>query len=437
MLLALLATPALATTWESPEVPLHFEHDVNVFQGLAYDTGWLPSGSPVAIAFRITSDGGAHVEMDGRSTLTWPPQVTHAHPPEPGTGLLELNTDLGVSVDLQIDVFDVVWQDQLFGASTNFSGMTTFDPWLLPDGRPSVATVIAELAGTNLLTWDFELLQGVSVAFSADLYPTAYANLWGVEFTTDDRSTLSTIDQTAGTETLSAQGQAQLDLTTLLTVAWEAVLSLVLVPTVEVCVDAFNDCYEVARFDVPIDLSRTTFESDLPTLSYSHPLPLLDIPITEHDFGDVPLGSLRTLELSIGNLGQLAAEGDVVVEQLGPFGVFPDFIYVAPGQADGIVVSFEPTVAGPASATLRLTTSDPNTPEALIELRGNGWVEGGTSGTLPTGGEGPDGEEPLQVIHSETGCGCGGASPAGVLLALVGVGAVASRRRSVRNPNVV
>ena len=49
--------------WSSEPIELFFEDDEDVFSALDFDTGFVPSGSPVSIRFYLLSEGGVHTVL--------------------------------------------------------------------------------------------------------------------------------------------------------------------------------------------------------------------------------------------------------------------------------------------------------------------------------------------------------------------------------------
>ena len=90
------------------------------------------------------------------------------------------------------------------------------------------------------------------------------------------------------------------------------------------------------------------------------------------------------------------------------------------GNTDGVVVTFEPTSSGVATAMLVLETNDPVHPILEIPIVGNGAVD-------PIE-EGPDGNDLVPGSGAIQTCGCSQSSGAPALL-LPLLGLLALRRR--------
>ncbi|MCB9759423.1 MAG: hypothetical protein H6739_06250 [Alphaproteobacteria bacterium] len=409
MLVLLLASTALA--YESPAQNVLFEDEANLYESITYDSGWLPSGSPVAVAFRINAEGGAFVEMEGESWMEWPPVLTQGFTPYDEAGWFALDTELGTSVDMKIDIWGYYNEFALAETGTPFFAETTFTPWLLPDGEVTVVEAAASGDTTELFNLSYAIVAGIEVYLTTQLRPDAAASFQGLRVTTGNE----VIDIDGGTAVHPAPSTGRIDLDTVFTGLYGGVLDLVFVPTFGACISPFG-CYDVASFDIAAPLVDTAFEQDFPAVLVSHPLPQADIDVTDYDFGDVEVGQIATFELPVASLGDLPVEGEIGILGAGEFRVFPDVVFAQGDTVDGVTVTFAPTFTGPQEAELLITTSDPAHPEIRVLVTGNGWEE-----------------DKLETIPSEVGCGCTsapGPQPLAWLGALIGL--VALRRRSRR-----
>ena len=130
MLLLALLPSALA--YDSVTHPLLYDDLLAVFDPVEFDSGWVPSGSPVAVAFRINAEGGAYTQMDGETGLTWPAALTQSFTAYEEGGLFALDAMITASVDMKIDLWGIYWEDALAESSDSFYGEAVFTPWLLP-----------------------------------------------------------------------------------------------------------------------------------------------------------------------------------------------------------------------------------------------------------------------------------------------------------------
>ena len=401
---------ASALAYESPDVDVELRDEVDVFEEIEFDSGWVPSGSPVAVRFQTIAEGGSTVWMDGVSWLYWPPALTHGYDPELGTGWYELDSTVGTVVDAKIDWSGFYYEASVFADTTRFEGEVVFDPWLFEDQEINSVGVESEGAQAELFRYEQDVITAVSVYIAVDQRMDAWATFAGKDFTTNG-SVIATID---GFEVFEADSQPVLELESTFTGLHAGGLDMVFVPTIGVCIDVVG-CYDVASFDVPIEAANADFEREFETQYIDHPLPLMVVEETDCDFGEVELGDIATCEIEILNWGDLDLEGEAGILGAGEFRVFPGDIYANATVGDGLTVTFEPTVEGDQSAELILNTSDPGEPAYAVALSGTGIVV----------------EPETVVIPSEVGtCGCASTSTRGGLAGLAGLlGLLVLRRK--------
>ncbi|MCB9741671.1 MAG: MYXO-CTERM sorting domain-containing protein [Alphaproteobacteria bacterium] len=407
----LLLLPA-AMAYESPEQGVVFHDETNLYEAVEYDSGWIPGGSPVAIAFRITADGGAYVDMEGTSWLEWPPALTQGFEAMEEGGWMALDTTLTASVDMNIDIFGYQNEFPLVSDSTGFYGEGTFTPFLLPDGEVTSVIAYGEGESDELFNVSYAIVSGVEVYLTTDIRTDATAELSGLRITTGEEI----IDIADGVAIHEVPTGGALDISAIFTGYYEAALDLVFIPSFGVCISPFG-CYDVASFELPVNLASAAFEEDFDSININHPLPQVDVEVTDHDFGTVEVGQIATLQLEVGSFGDLPIEGVAGILGAGEFTVFPGDIYAQGDTVDGLTVTFAPTFEGTQEAELVLTTSDPLYPEIRVTLTGTGWVD-----------------EKIDTIPAEVGCQCSSSQAPGAgalawLGGLLGLALVRRRRR--------
>jgi len=203
-------------------------------------------------------------------------------------------------------------------------------------------------------------------------------------------------------------------------VAWlTSNLDFVFQPSAAVCVVVLG-CVDVATFEIPVTLLSASEERRFAPVPADHPLPVLDVTLANHDFGELETGGLANLEMPLGNLGRLDVEGTAWVEGgEGAFTVFPAYFQAAPDATDGVMVTWAPTAAGAQSAVLVLESNDPSRPRIEIPLLGEGLA--------PPGPDAPGGDGESLPVKT---CGCAaGAADTGAPLGLVGLVLLVLRRR--------
>ncbi|MBK9644358.1 MAG: hypothetical protein IPO67_04275 [Deltaproteobacteria bacterium] len=152
--------------------PLLYDDLLAVFDPVEYDSGWVPSGSPVAVAFRINAEGGAYTQMDGETGLTWPTALTQSFTAYEDGGLFALDAMITASVDMKIDLWGIYWEDALAEAGDSFYGEAVFTPWLLPGGALESVEAAAEGSSRELFNLEYEIFSGVGVYLIGACAPT-------------------------------------------------------------------------------------------------------------------------------------------------------------------------------------------------------------------------------------------------------------------------
>ncbi|TVQ89395.1 MAG: hypothetical protein EA397_15155 [Deltaproteobacteria bacterium] len=406
--------------YASEVIELEFGDYFNAFEAIDYDTGSLPSGSPLAVRFFIRSFGGSHAEFLSESHLTWPDALTQQIVGVPGTGILDLDSRIDLAAQVSFDLWGIAGSYDVWSERIVLERQRTFDPDLLADGTPSSLEMVAD--GDGLIrpfTVGVPLIAGLELEFRVQVFPRATTFLSGYHYETEGQIA----DQTAQEvmHEIPRNNRGRLRLVTRYVADVGASLSLIVQPTMAVCHSWFG-CYSVATFDIPIHMVNDVVQHTFGPRVYEHPLPALESTVTWHDYGEIPVETLSNLQLPLTNLGQLPLEGWMEIEGDDSFSVFPPYFYATEGNTSGAVVTFDPREPGPKAATLIIESNDPRDPILRVPLSGTGWVE-------------PDPEEPpveVPRLSGEVGCGCSSTTSAGsssVLALLLSLVLLRRRRR--------
>lgn len=415
----MLLLASLSFAYDSDPADVRLQDEADLFTNMEFSTGYLPSGSPLAVEFRIEANGGAAVEMEGQADLSWPEAVTLAFTGEPGSGIYLLDASLDAVTTVQVDLSDFGYTGlfELDRRTLYMDGATFFDPFVLDGSVEDRVEVTDTLLNAELINYSYEIFAGVELNFTAEMEPVITAGFEGVSFTANEGSILAAgapavLDYTPEPDFIAA---------TTFRAQWDAGLDLIFTPTISACFPIYG-CVEIVSFDIPVEVLTDAFEQDFPPVPYTFPMPILQAGITSGDLGTVEPGQLATLQVPIGNLGNLAVYGDVTIEGDGEFTVFPSTFNANPGTEDGLVVTFAPTYEGAQTANLVLNSNDPAFPVVAIPLTGNG--------VIPEDPEGEDNVGDEQVVtESVDGCGCASADPSAPMAGLLAVAFLARRRR--------
>lgn len=390
--------------WFSEPQDLRFADEVDVFESVEFTTGRLPDGSPVQVEFRLDSGGGLSAAFEAVSDVSWPDALTQTLTGTPGGGSLSFLTDLRLEALVYVDLFDLYeWQDVVWSDGLYLLDDAAFDPLLLPGSSVAEVALGSDGLGIDTIHYDLALFTGVSLGFTLDVFPRAEAAVRGVSVATVDPdepddvlATLTTADGTA-IYPVPAVDPGVLSLMSTFTAHLSAGLSVVFQPAIAVNTPVGD--FELARFDVPVELLSYEEDRAFPAVTYEHPLPALAVPFASHDFGELEPGDLANVQVPLENVGDLDLEGVVRIEGDPAFTVYPEFFLAGADVEDGVVVTYAPADEGTHTAMLVIESNDPAHPALEIPLRG--------------GAVAPEVDLYDENEHvSVDGCGC--ASPGGV-----------------------
>ncbi len=410
---------------------------VELWNGSEFDTGWVPSGSPLQVRFQIESSGGAEVEMEGVGHMGWPDGLTVALDPIPETGEIVVDAALEAVTSIQFDVDIYSWDSEIDRRGIDVEGEASFSPFLLEGDVPDVVEVIFEGDTNELLNWDFQVFTGVTAGISVDLGPQAITTFTGENWYVDGER-IDTVGQEAWVEPL---GEAYQNVNTEYVGSWNSSLDLVLNPVFEVCVDIIG-CWDLVDMDIPIPLASDDFDQFFPSQTLSFPLPVMgDLP-PRHDFGTIEVGQTAVLQLPIENIGALDLEGYSHIEGDAYFSVYPEYFQAGAAQTDGVVVSFTPGAEGDYEGMLVLVSNDPLEPSIEIPLLASAQYPSSGTNTNPGAngqnngaGAGNGSRAQPQIVRTETGgCNCSTTQdrsvPSSLAVLLLGGLALLRRRNS-------
>jgi uncharacterized protein (TIGR03382 family) len=412
----LLLVP-LASAFDSDPTPVTLQDHAELFDNAQFSTGYLPSGSPLAVQFAIEAVGGADVTMDGEGALSWPEALTLEFTGDPGSGIYVLDASLDAVTTVQVDLSEWGYygEFEIDRRSLTMDGATFFDPFVLDGAPQDHVSVTDTAAGTQLIDYSYDIFGGIaSLEFSADMTPTFSAGFEGLQWTNNE----GTITQEQEPLPLSFERAAAFDVESVFTAAWNARFDLVFTPTLQVCA-SFVGCIDVVSFDIPVEIVSDTFQQDFPAQTYTFPLPMLQPGIASGNFGTIEPGDVANLEVPLEDVGDLAVYGEASIEGTGEFTVYPNQFNALPGTTDGVVVTFAPMAEGEQTAQLVLTSNDPGLPDLTIPLVGNA--------VAPVTDNGDDVGDETDISEDVSTCGCASTGPV-----FPGVGALAALALLVR-----
>ena len=415
-MICLLLCSTAAAQYASDSQPVLFYDEAPIISDLQVDSGWIPSANaPIAIRLYIDTLGGIQTTLSGTSELTWTdvrgePMLQRIVGEEDGTIVsLDAVFDFGIDVKLELpDVYEGTVT--LANQEVEFVDVDTLDGMLLP-GQPFDAQVSSDVQPASVQA-AFEITPGIELAVGIGIAPTLDAELSGLDITTEalGEGHMQSLESQWVEVDPDPRGASEIGFISWWSGLLTADLDLNITPQVWVLSPAGN--FQLAKLLFPVPLVDGSEIRTSEPAFYAHPLPLLEVNLSNYDFGEVPVGQTGVLEIPLGNAGDLLMIGHAAVDGSEDVAVFPVEVSAVPGGSDGVVVLFEPTDTGPMTADIVIQTSDPSEPEWIVQVQGYG-VPGTSGGRFGIGYD---------------GCNCGTTSPA-ALWWLPAVGLLAFRRR--------
>ncbi|MBI5487609.1 MAG: hypothetical protein HY905_09775 [Deltaproteobacteria bacterium] len=445
-------TSARAAIPGMAESPVHWEHEADVCGiGMEWETGWVPSGSPVQVEmhFHLGCEFGA--ELDGKGVMVWPPSMSLYFQGEPRGGDFWQNVgiDFGANIRWDIDV-------PLIGHSTGEmpipyvpridigclerdepSSHAKFTPFLL-SGNPDTPATLTCTVGP-ILVFEYDVLDLVLPEISA--FASVLIQIWLTvdlhSYLQGDKIVVSEHEQEIteeyGRATVYPRGAPAMDMTAQYFADLSNQIIVTLSPRVEFEVLTFDFGFDIVNVNIPIPSLDDHWVFDPAELSFYFP-DISNAP--ELDFGRTQVGRPRLKRFAVENVGfddlKLYARSAL------PFGVDArlgdpteePLTIPAPGM-DDLIVSFDPGGEGNATGILRLETNDPDEPWVDVRLKGEATLEDVGEYTDPDDCEGDECFD--QSSGYATTCGCrvpgDGGGTVWPLAGLIGIGWGIARRR--------
>lgn len=423
--------------------PLHYAADDSFLPiDFDFDTGFIPSGSPIQVRLAALLSSVTYVELSGEFRASW------LYPDTPDDSLLleipglpeggamgyhwGLETAAEGKIDVSVSGVGVQWQGPIpFIPQIDFSVQddVVFDDWGWDPGvRSTTNTPELQIAEVDLVPLLGVNIPGIaagfrfSVAVEADVMwitdrlvvrTPEGADVVGGAITATQPDTLHDFLGGASVDfDVHPEGRVDIDGT------------LHFIPAMFISFLGQSWSFDIA--DIPIPLPST--ESDWVFEPQRVHVPLPDVVVEEEeqvlDLGTVVVGSETYATYHLRNEGEARALVQVVSTDPVTFPLWDEAIEVDAGASSKGTLRFIPTEEGEFEAQVNVVTNDPDDPVATIAVRGVGVVE--------------DEGMPLFVpaaVEAESGCGCAvvGEAPApdrrAWAWALLGVALLRRRRR--------
>ncbi|MDB4928431.1 MAG: hypothetical protein JWM10_915 [Myxococcaceae bacterium] len=392
--------------------PLHYEHREGLPVEFNFDTGWVPSGSPVQVRIEAVLAGNTRVALDGALVGAWPEPMSLTAEPTAGGGTLSV--DYGIvfraraRLDLDVGVAPIRWEGNLpYLPMIDFRAMSasSFEPWAWSRASTRGTTMRQHLADVAI-TDAIIRIPGISGGFTLDAAGEVEAGY---------RSTRLTFGAQADPIT-QAMRRTQAMFIAGSFVEYQPVLEGVLDYTVGVrmypglYISLAGRRWTIGLPEIPVNVGPVgrdlRFDPSVARLG----LPDIHSDVEVLDFGEVTLGESTERNVTLRNVGEgggrlLSVTGD------GPFSAPASARPLPASSRSELVVTFMPVRPGPAQGTLVVNTNDPDNPRVRVTVRGVGVepvvVDAGVDAPAAVdAGEGDAGDPPAVTAADDGGCGC-------------------------------
>ena len=377
----------------------------------SFDTGWVPQGSPLQVHLWADVWANTYVDLAGALQSEWPAAMT-LHAPgrkEGGKFGFHYGADFGAKGKISISVLgkDYAWEGNLpyvpqfdlqVKADEVFDAWG-YDPGVTVSGKTApqqIAKVsVGDIVGGSIpgLDGGFEL--DVAVELSA-----TYVTDRVVVATTDGKEVLGgsfkSDDGESSTPYLDGPS-LELDIHPEGRVRYDGVVHLI--PAFYVSLLGYD--WNIPIVDIPIGFPITETDWVFDKQRVHYPLPDLALDVSELDFGEVTVGTSKSLSYQLWNAGEAIAAATMLSSEPEVFPLFQASAAVDPGLTTQATVSFVPEKEGPFTGQITVLSNDPSTPAQIILLKGNA-----TSAPVPPEPEPEEETVALPAVDQESGCGC-------------------------------
>lgn len=409
-----------------------------LFDTIDFDSGWVPSGSPLQLRLTFHLAGTTEIEMGGTPTVSWPPPLELVVPGRNGTGRFLIDYGLEIRAFFRFDVevagIRYTFEDEIdipfIPADLRFFDEMMFDPFLLP---PSAGVMLDdrtdpfELASLDL--GSFVGIPGVGGGLRLDAEGELRASYRSTEIVVRDAAsgTVPPILMELGTTEIPPDSAAGYGGSRDLYIHPEGVLGYegAIVFSSTVFLDVLGVDFDFPIAEIPIDIIELMNDVIFDEVLVHVPLPDIAVSPAEIDFGAVLAGESLSMPLRIENLGE--AELEVDFRPVTSFTPAVRSVDLAPSAFTNVQIVFSPAMEGPIDELLVLETNDPDAPLVMVRLLGEGVLparmDAGPDAFMPDAGPGDAGVDASRAGVSGGGCGCrtatGGDAFAGLMLLLV------------------
>ncbi len=442
-----LATPCDDKPLYCMRAPIQYADTDTLPIEWSFDTGWVPSGSPLQVHLWAIVAAHTRVSLTGELVTSWP------HPDEPEIGALLLSVpgdpdggllgyhyglDVGAQAkfDVKIGFVNFKWQGDIpYVPQIDFQvkAEEKFDAWGWDPGATSTAsTDVFTLAQVDLTALLGVSIPGIKGGFELDAALDLELTYINERIVIDQpvQQKVSGGDITkAGQDSWASYGGGawvEYDVRPEGFVDYDGVVHLIPAFFIEI----LGQKWSIPVADIPISFPITETDWKFEPQRVHVPLPDLQVKLTEIDFGEVVLFEQGFRTYPLLNAGEAKVSTIIAVTDPASFPLYDEKLDLKPDETIKAALRFTPKKLGKHTADLFIASNDPDAPMQQIQLRGTAIAP--PLATPPPGPEKSD-------ISVDSGCACrtrggprpGSRSPA-LLWALSLAGLAWARRRRRR-----
>lgn len=453
-LLVLLASVALPTAASAQtgcggeyagcaSAPIRYQHREGLPVEFDFDTGWVPSGSPVQVRIETVLAGNTQVSLEGSLVGSWPEPMSLGAEPTAGGGAISVDYGLvfRARARLALDVGSgpsLRWEGNLpYLPMIDFRARSAsaFEPWAWRRATTLGRTLRQRVADVRI-TDAIVRIPGISGGFTLDAAGEVEAGYRSTRITFGLQADPLT-ETVRRTQAVFMAG-AFVEYAPVLEGVLDYTVGMRLYPGLYVALAGRR--WTIGLPEIPIDFGP--FPRDIRFDPAAARLGLPDIAgdATTLDFGEVTLGRAEERSVTLRNVG----EGDGRLLSVAGDGPFSSPMSARPlpvRSRSEVVVTFTPVRPGPAEGTVVVTTNDPDNPRVRVAVRGVGVAPeepdaGSDAPPEADAGAAEDGGATEVTGVDDGGCGCAvpgraGNAPGG-MAALLGFGVWGAARRARR-----
>lgn len=436
-----VAVPCAEDPLYCARAPISFEHLDALPIEWQFDTGWTPQNSPLQVHLWAGVYANTRVSLKGAHVTSWDPEKAGSllleTPGDPLGGMIgyHYGAEIGAqaAVHIQIAGQNYDWVGDIpyvpqFDFQVEAEGK--FDAWGFPPGFSlSSKTAQQKLAQVSIGSIIGASIPGIDGGFELDVameltatYTTTQIVLTEQDAPVSGGPILS--EDGASSMLYSGGAYSEVDVHPEGTVDYDGTLHLIPAFYVEL----LGQNWSIPIADIPISFPITQTQWSFDPVRVHTPLPDLVLPVTEVDFGKVEVGQKNLEPFDLTNAG----EAKLAVAMTGDdeaFELWDTDVEISPGETIQSAFRFVPKYAGEFTATVLVSSNDPDKPLEQVLLKGTG-VDAPAVDIETEGEPGLDDIEDPAACACRTGGESGGGTGGAALFALgLAVAIGRSRRR--------